>query len=120
MKADSTTPTFLDVKAILDWLVKGKLQRLHVFHGTNFGWGTKNELAAATVQLHTIPPKVFRLIDPALVGNGKGCQTFLVQALTTGVPGYPRMPYLGNDEGQYASPEQLVTLTNWIDAGMPD
>ena len=111
-------PTFPDIKALLDFLVKGKESRLTDIHGDTFGWATKQQLADAIVDPGT--GTTYRLIDPALVGNGRGSETFLIQALTTGVDGFPKMPYLGNDEGKYATDEQLSTIIRWIDAGMPE
>ena len=109
--------TFADVKAILDFLVKGKESDLTIIHGGTFGWATREQLADAVVDVGT--GTTYRLIDPSLVGNGRGVETFLIQALTTGVDGNPKMPYLGNDEGLYASQEQLDTIIRWIDAGLP-
>ncbi len=117
--SNQTAPiSFLDIKAILYWLVKGKEDNLQNVHGPTFGWGTKEELANVVVDVGR--PKTYRLIDPSLVGNGKGAETYLIQALTKGVDGMPRMPFQGNDEGQYATPYQISTIIAWIDAGMPD
>lgn len=112
-----SAPTFQQVKAILDWLVKGKEGRLQIIHGPRFGWKTRDELLQAVAKPEDTE---YRLIDPALVGNGRGAETNLVRILTAGFDGYPRMPYEGNGEGKYATPEELATLIAWIDAGAPE
>jgi hypothetical protein len=109
------TTTFAMVKKILDdlvtaWKAKNERDPNLSLHGETFGWETRDQL----VQARAFD---FPLIDPSLVGNGKGAQTNLVVALLQGVPGFPRMP-LG---GPYLDPEspEIQTLIRWIDEGAP-
>jgi hypothetical protein len=105
------------VKAILDQAIAawkqqhGAEPQLTPIHGASFGWDTKPMLAAAK-------GRGKRLIDPALVGNGKAKETNLYQALSVGFPddGIERMPA----GGPYLSDDDLAKLAAWIDAGMPD
>ena len=98
-------------------MVKGKTEHLKTYHGPLFGWTTLSELLENTVQ--TSDGNSYRLIAPEMIGNGRGAEANLVIALTTGVDDYPHMPLGGNDEGQWASPEQIATIIAWIDAGCP-
>jgi hypothetical protein len=107
--------SFAAVKKILDdvvaaWKVKNGGDADLSIHGDGFGWDTRDQLAQA--QAFDL-----RLIDPSLVGNGKGAQTNLVVALRQGVPGFPRMP----PGGPFLDPEgaEIKTLIQWIDEGMP-
>ena len=84
-------------------------------HGGGFGWKDKSAFVNAVVMPFGDEPS-FRLIDPSLVGVGRATETFLYQALTTGVPGYPRMPF----GGPYTTAEELELIREWIDTGMPD
>ena len=113
-------PRFLDVKAILEWLVKGKKHLLSV-HGNDFSWKDRGALLDATVKLGS-PQLSFRLISPELIGNGKGDKTNLVVALRDedGVEEFGQMPKGGNDEGRTATPLQIATIVAWIDAGCPE
>src|SRR5262245_32263640 len=96
----------------------------HRHHGTpdgsmavgagEFGWTDKAMLANAVVRPNGTGSPL-RLIDPSQVGNGRARETFLYQALTTGVAGFAQMP-LG---GPFATPEELTAIQQWIDAGMP-
>jgi hypothetical protein len=108
------TTSFVVVKAILDgviagWIWKNKQAPDLTVHGPNFGWDTKQQLAQSQGFGQV-------LIDPSLVGNGKGAQTNLVLALTSGVPGFPRMP-LG---GPFVLQEQIDYIAQWINESMPD
>jgi hypothetical protein len=119
-----TIPTFPEVKALLDHLVKGKEDNLHLYHGSNFKWTTKTQLLNATVVRNG---QTYQLIDPILIGSGSGDQSYLVRALTCrldldgdGVDDVARMPYRGNIDGEYARVSDLAMLVAWIDAGCPD
>ncbi|MES2791043.1 MAG: hypothetical protein V4719_15630 [Planctomycetota bacterium] len=116
-----STPTFLEIQAILDHLVLGKEADLKLIHGDHFDWSTKALLLAAYVERssHQYP-----LIDGSLINNGRGNETNLVRILTAGITldgrAYPRMPYRGNIDDEYATPEQLTRITLWIDSNCPD
>src|SRR3954451_23761177 len=113
----SKIPSFGDIKQILDNLVRGKEDNLHIYHGANFKWESKQELVEATVERDS---HVFRLIDPGMVGAGLAEQTYLVRILTCGIDldgdginEYPRMPYLGNIDGEYAAIADLAKIVTW-------
>jgi len=116
---------FTSVKAILDRLVNASTEEdLKFIHGERFQWHTKEELLDAVVERdgHNFP-----LVDASLIGSGNAEETYLVRILTAGldfdedgVNEYPRMPYRGNAEGEYASNDDLILIANWIDAGCPD
>lgn len=111
---ESQTPSFADVQRILDRLVDGRWDFLQVIHGPGFGWQNKQQLAQAVVQPGGT--KQYRLIDPQLVKEKRGQETNLIKALTTGVDHFSRMP----KDGPYATDEELRTIIDWINAGMPD
>jgi hypothetical protein len=73
-------------------------------------WGSKAELLAAI-------GKGRRLIDPAVIGNGKGKDANLVIDLKVGFGNPPRRMPLG---GPYVSDPDIDTIIAWIDAGCPD
>jgi hypothetical protein len=78
--------------------------------GHIFGWDTKEQLA-------TSQGRGLQLIVPGKAGK----DTNLVKALTTGVGGYPQMPFNGpylTDTTRF--PGQLDYIIKWIDEGMPD
>lgn len=106
---------FTRVKEILDdamaqWSTEhGRTPDLSVHSDDSFGWNTKEQLARSDGFGNV-------LIDPSLVGNGKGNETNLVVALRIGVPGFPRMP-LG---GPFLPDDQIDYIVQWIDEGMPD
>jgi hypothetical protein len=105
--------------AIADWSTKhGRAPKLKQRHGNNFAWDTKAELAAAVANIGGTP---YRLIDPSMIGNGKGRQTNLIVALsqTDGVDGNGQMP----DAGPFLTdthPTYIDEIVRWIDDGMPD
>jgi hypothetical protein len=115
------TPSFDDVQAILNWLVKGKESNLKSYHGRLFDWTNKAALMTAHVQIDDGSGTVqdFPLIDPSLINVGKGKDTYLAKALTVGIPGIGRMPYQGNDDGKYATDLMISTIVAWIDANCP-
>jgi hypothetical protein len=88
-------------------------------HGDKtFGWATRAQLMAVVVRPGgpgTEPS--YPLIDPALIGNGKGNQTNLVVALanSTGVDFNGQMPL----NGPYAAKADIQTIIDWINAGAP-
>jgi tyrosinase len=78
-------------------------------HGTNFGWGTPEELAASVA-------KGKRLIQPSKVGNGKAHETNLIRILKASVPSLgPQMPR----GGPYLKKLKIAEIAHWIDSGMP-
>ena len=76
-----------------------------VHNDPGMGWDTKQQLANSK-------PFGKQLIAPGV----KGKDSNLYKALTTGVPGFPRMP-MG---GPFMPAEQTDYIANWIDEGMPD
>ena len=112
-------PTFADVKAVLDKSLEGWRLRVGTppqvgLHSNDFGWATKDQLLAATAFN-------FRLVDPAVIGNGQGDKSNLVLALRTGVPApgggfWPRMPH----GGPFLSDAEIQIIQDWIDTGVPD
>ncbi|HEX6830386.1 MAG TPA: hypothetical protein VF090_02445, partial [Methyloceanibacter sp.] len=109
------SPGFAQIKAIVDRLIAGRDDDMPLVHGEGFGWKDKSAFVKAVVMPFGDEPS-FRLIDPALIGVGRATETFLYQALTTGVSGYPRMPF----GGPYATDEELELIRDWIDTGTPD
>ncbi len=110
-------PTYSQVKTILDQLVGGKdPTRLKFKHGGNaLRWDTAEALRNAAV---SFPGEQYRLIDPTMIANGKGAQTYLVRILSGPLvkEGYPQMPF----GGPYATAAQIQTIQDWIDEGAKD
>jgi hypothetical protein len=71
-----------------------------------FGWRTSDELRKSFAF-------GLQLIDPQMIGNGRGKETNLYLALTKGVPGNPRMPI----NGPFLAKADTDTIAAWIDAG---
>jgi len=116
------TPTFSEIKAIMDHLAKGKEDKIPLHHGNLLKWTTARELCDAVVQR---PLGTYQLIAPELIGQaGTGHEALLVRVLTGKVTldgrEYPRMPKNGNIFGQYATQEQLDRIAQWIEAGCPE
>ena len=78
-------------------------------HGATFSWATKENLLGAVGHGR-------RLIQPEMIGNGKGNQTNLIIDIRTGLPGSGRMP-LG---GPFISDDRIKEIEDWINAGCPD
>jgi hypothetical protein len=79
-------------------------------HGNTFSWATKAALLAAVGHGR-------RLVQPEVIGNGKGDQANLVIDLRTGVAGpATRMPH----GGPYLPDSQVQEIVDWINAGCPD
>jgi hypothetical protein len=76
-----------------------------VHKNPTMGWDTKQQLANSN-------PFGKQLIAPGV----KGKDSNLYKALTTGVPGFPRMP-MG---GPFMTEEQTDYIAKWIDEGIPD
>lgn len=57
-----------------------------------------------------------RLIQPEVIGNGKGNQANLIVDLRVGFPGAGRMP-LG---GPFIPDSEIQEIEDWINAGCPD
>ena len=110
----NAVPSFRKVQAILDELVDGRWDFLEDIHGAGFGWKTKQQLQAVVVRPGG--SQTFRLIDPELARQGRGKETNLIVALERGVGGFSRMP----KDGPYATSEQIATIVDWINGGMPD
>lgn len=109
--------TFDQVKAILDYAVLGWRLRtdrephldVHDINGDPpISWATRDALLASMAL-------GYRLIDPALIGNGGGAETKLAIALREGVDGNPRMPR----GGPYIDDLFVEKIVAWIDAGCP-
>ena len=79
-------------------------------HGTTFSWATKPALLAAVGHGR-------RLVQPEVIGNGKGSESNLIIDLRTGVAGpATRMPH----GGPYIPDAQIQEIEDWINAGCPD
>jgi len=79
-------------------------------HGSTFSWTSKPALMEAVGHGR-------RLIQPEVVGNGKGSQANLIIDLRTGFAGpKSRMP----DGGPYIPDPQIQEIEDWINAGCPD
>jgi hypothetical protein len=117
-KEESTNPKlanlrFPAIKKILDdgisaWAAQNGPPDLSG-HGPTFSWKTKPELLAATGHGK-------RLIQPEVIGNGKGNQANLIIDLRIGFPGSGRMP-LG---GPFIADAQIQEIEDWINDGCPD
>ncbi|WP_445220508.1 hypothetical protein ACKWRH_10845 [Bradyrhizobium sp. Pa8] len=109
--------TFSDVKTTLGQLVEGRdIPRMKITHGGNaFSWDTAGELRNAVA---VIFGTTYRLIDPALVGNGRADETFLVQVLMGPLDDQdiPRMPF----RGPFATADQIKVIRDWINDGAGD
>lgn len=79
-------------------------------HGAMFSWSTKPALLEAVSHGR-------RLIQPEVIGNGKGNQANLIIDLRTGFAGpRSRMP----EGGPYIPDPQIQEIDDWIDASSPD
>jgi len=79
-------------------------------HGSTFSWSTKAALLEAVGHGR-------RLIQPEVIGNGKGNQANLIIDLRTGFAGpRSRMP----EGGPYIPDPQIQEIEDWINAGCPD
>ena len=79
-------------------------------HGSTFSWATKAALLAAVGH-------GARLIQPDVIGNGKGNQANLIVDLRTGLSGpASRMP----QGGPFVPEPQIKEIEDWINAGCPD
>ena len=79
-------------------------------HGPTFSWSMKPDLLAAGGH-------GARLIQPEVIGNGKGSQANLIIDLRTGLRGTgSRMP----KGGPYNPESQVKEIEDWINAGCPD
>jgi hypothetical protein len=109
--------TFAEVKATLNHLVEDRdIPRMKVTHGGNlFSWDTAEELRNAVAEIFGT---TYRLIDPALVGNGRADETFLVQVLMGPLEeeDIPRMPF----HGPFATADQINVIRDWINNGACD
>jgi hypothetical protein len=79
-------------------------------HGNSFSWATKVALLAAVGHGK-------RLIQPEVIGNGKGNQANLIVDLRTGINGpASRMPH----RGPFIPDAQIQEIEDWVNAGCPD
>jgi len=104
--------TLLD-KSLQDWSaanggLEPDLSRHNVSGKPAFGWSTAAELKAAW-------GKGVPLIQPEVIGNGRGGEANLVVDLRTGFNGRPRMPR----GGPYLSIAEIDEIVAWIDVGCP-
>jgi len=115
-------PVFKDVKQVLDTIIvnwtagNGAPPQLTQKHQSpSFKWDTKDDLLAATA-------RNIQLIQPGVIGQkGIGQTANIVVALTTGVGGFPPMPFGGLDSANnkfltLQSPE-IMTIVAWIEGG---
>ena len=112
-KHDQAKTGFADVKKILDdgitaWQAQNGPPDLSG-HGPAFKWNTKAELLNAVGHGH-------RLIDPTVIGNGKGNQADLIIDLRKGFQPAGQMP-LG---GPFIPEPKIQVIEDWINAGCPD
>jgi len=109
--------TFADVKSTLGQLVQGTdIPRMKSAHGgKTFSWDTAEDLRDAVA---IIFGNTYRLIDPALVGNGRADETYLVQVLMGPIEDkdIPRMPF----RGPFATADQVKVIREWINDGARD
>ncbi len=108
---------FPEVKNILDdainnWeLARGRPPQLAAKHfSQEFGWATKSQLLSAVAR------HIYRLIDPAMIGNNRAGETALVNILRADWKGLPRMPH----NGPYISDAKINRIASWIDDGCLD
>lgn len=111
-------PRFADVKAILDFLVRDRTENLTFFHGDRFGWADFEALRDAVARPRGSTTD-FPLIQCEMVGNGRAEETNLIQVLRGTLPGIDRMPFGGDIEGDFATDDQIATIAQWINDGMP-
>jgi hypothetical protein len=79
-------------------------------HGPSFSWKTKEALLQAVGHGN-------QLIQPDVIGNGKGSQANLLVVLRTGLRGpATRMP----EGGPYVPDAQIREIEDWVNAGCPD
>ena len=109
--------TFANVKTTLDQLIKGRdIPRMKITHGGDaFSWDTAHELREAVA---VIFGATSRLVDPALVGNGRADETYLIQILMGPLDeqDIPRMPF----RGPFATADQIRIIRDWINDGARD
>jgi hypothetical protein len=106
------TTSFVTVQKYLDDIIAGWAKKNGrqpdlpgVHSDPNMGWQTKDQLINSV-------PFGMQLIIPGTPGN----ETNLYLALTTGVPGFPRMPF----GGPFMTAAQTDYIAKWVDEGMPD
>ena len=107
-----TVKTILN-KALDDWADANggapDLSRHNIVGHPTMTWNSAAELRAAWGK--NVP-----LIQPEVVGNGRGAEANLVIDLRQGLNGKPRMP----DGGPYLAEAEIQVIVDWIDAGCLD
>jgi hypothetical protein len=125
MEDQPVTPPvrFSDIQSILNQLIAGHdMDHLRAVHSeANFGWDTLDQLKSLVIRPDGEFGNSYPLIDMQLVEQGRGDETNLVKALRdlTGVDSYGRMPYMP-PPGRHASPEEIQTIVDWLNAGLPE
>lgn len=121
--AVTATPTFADVRAILNNLTQNcNPERMKAVHNApNFGWETVEQLKNVVVQPYGPGGGDYPLIDMDLVRQGQGDQTNLVVALAspTGVDYNGQMPR-NPPARRYATKDEVATIVAWLNAGLPE
>lgn len=105
---------FARVQQLLDRAIADWQQRTHQVprlnrHHRDFGWTSKAQLLASQAFGR-------RLIQPELIGVGRGREANIVVALRTGIPGFQRMP-IG---GPFLTDSEIDEIATWVDEGAPD
>jgi hypothetical protein len=113
--------SYAPVKTVLDNIIatwtagNGAAPDFATAHKSPFVWDTAANLLASSAR--GLP-----MIQPNIIGKpGLGGTANIVQALTTGVGGFPKMPFGGLDSnsGKYLDPNgpEIATIIAWIEAG---
>ncbi len=110
-----STPHWPDIQRILDESMRrweetnGRSPKMSRVHDGPIGWSTKEQL------LNSIAYGL-RLIAEDKIGVGKAEETNLVKILRRSIGGWRRMP----SRGPFLPDQDINTIAEWIDAGVPD
>jgi hypothetical protein len=111
---------FADIQLILNTLIAGRdWQRILEAHGDpTFGWDTLEQLKGVVVRPNGDMSQSYPLIEQKLIDEKRGAETNLVKALRDagGVGFNGRMP-LSPPPGRYATPQEIQTIVDWLNAG---
>lgn len=113
--------SYAPVKTVLDNIIavwtagNGAPPDFPTAHKSPFAWDTAANLLASSAR--GLP-----MIQPAIIGKaGLGATANIVVALTTGVGGFPRMPFGGLDSNTqtFLDPKgpEIATIITWIEGG---